>query len=151
MARIEKTTFTNMCMIYDGQGNVLVQDRVDPDWPGVTFPGGHVEPGESFTDSVIREVYEETGLTISNLRMCGIKDWTNSDGTRYVVLCYKTDSFQGEIKSSDEGRVFWTSLAVFSSLTLVEGLESMLKLFTEDCCTEYFFYKENDEWVEVLK
>ena len=27
----------------------MVEDRLDPDWPGVTFPGGHVEPGESFT------------------------------------------------------------------------------------------------------
>ena len=62
MARIEKTIFTNMCMIYDDSGNVLVQDRLNPDWPGISFPGGHVEAGESFTDSVIREVYEETGL-----------------------------------------------------------------------------------------
>ena len=43
MARTEKVTFTNMCMISDGRGNVLVQDRLDPDWPGIAFPGGHVE------------------------------------------------------------------------------------------------------------
>jgi 8-oxo-dGTP diphosphatase len=43
-------------------------------WPGVAFPGGHVEKGESFTDTVIREVQEETGLTISSPRLCGITD-----------------------------------------------------------------------------
>ncbi len=150
MARTEKVTFTNMCMIYDGT-RVLVQDRVDPSWPGITFPGGHVEAGESFTDSVIREVCEETGLTVSNLQMCGIKDWTNSDGTRYVVLCYKTNSFEGKIKSSDEGQIFWTSLDDLASFKLAEGMELMLKLFTEECFTEYFFYKENGDWMEVLK
>ena len=45
MAREEKTILTNMCMVYDDKGNVLVQDRIDPQWPGVTFPGGHVEHG----------------------------------------------------------------------------------------------------------
>ena len=63
-----------MCMIYDDAGNVLVQDRLNPNWPGITFPGGHVEVGEPFTDAVIREVREETGLTVSKLQMCGIKD-----------------------------------------------------------------------------
>ena len=56
MSKSEKAVFTNMCMISDGKGNILVQDRLNPDWPGVTFPGGHVEKGESFHNSVIREV-----------------------------------------------------------------------------------------------
>ena len=72
MSRSEPAVFTNMCMISDGNGNILVQDRRNPDWPGITFPGGHVEPGEAFTASVIREVLEETGLTrdgyLANLR-----------------------------------------------------------------------------------
>ncbi len=151
MARIEKAIFTNMCMIYDGQGNVLVQDRIDPGWPGITFPGGHVEAGESFTDSVIREVKEETGLAVSNLQMCGIKDWTNADGTRYVVICYKTGCYSGEPKDSCEGKVYWTSLKDFDKLNLAEGMESMLKLFAEDNITEYYFYKENGKWIEELK
>lgn len=57
MSRIEKTIFTNMCMVYDDNGNVLVQNRLNPDWPGITFPGGHVDAGESFTDAAIREVF----------------------------------------------------------------------------------------------
>ena len=75
MAREEKAVFTNMCMVTDGNGNVLVQDRLNPDWPGITFPGGHVEPCESFTQSVIREVFEETGLTVEDPVLCGTKQF----------------------------------------------------------------------------
>lgn len=44
MAKKEQVVLTNMCMICDG-GNVLVQDKRNPGWPGMTYPGGHVEPG----------------------------------------------------------------------------------------------------------
>ncbi len=74
MARTETVEFTNMCMICDGS-RVVVIDRKKRDWPGITFPGGHIEPGESFTDAVIREVQEETGLHIRSPQLCGIKDW----------------------------------------------------------------------------
>ena len=60
MDKRELAVFTNMCMITNGS-RVLVLDRKNPDWPGVTFPGGHVEKDESFVESVIREVWEETG------------------------------------------------------------------------------------------
>lgn len=84
--RTETVTLTNMCMVYDDAGNVLVQDKVDKKWSGLTFPGGHIEKGESFVDSVIREVYEETGLTIEKPRICGTKDWLRDDGSRYLVV-----------------------------------------------------------------
>ncbi len=147
----ETVIFTNMCMIYDGEGNVVVQDRNDDAWSGIAFPGGHVEYGEAFTDAVIREVFEETGLTVSELKMCGIKDWTRDDGARYVVLCYKTDKFQGELTSSDEGEVRWAKLSELPELNLAPYMEGYLRLFLDDTLTEIFFYKENDEWVEALK
>ena len=151
MARTEKVTFTNMCMISDGRGNVLVQDRLDPDWPGIAFPGGHVEKGESFVDAMVREVYEETGLIVSNLTLCGIKNWADTDGSRYFVTCYKTSTFSGEIKSSDEGEVFWTPISTIRQLKLCDNMNNMLNLFLDDAITEHYFYKENDEWIEVLK
>ena len=45
MHKKEAVTFTNMCLLTRGD-RVLVQDRRDPAWPGVTFPGGHVEEGD---------------------------------------------------------------------------------------------------------
>ncbi len=147
----EAVIFTNMCMVCDNAGNVLVQDRVDPNWSGIAFPGGHVEKGESFTDAVIREVFEETGLTVSKLSLCGIKDWTRDDGVRYVVLLYKTSTYKGELKSSDEGEVFWTPLSSLSDKKLAKSMKTMLKVFLDDNISEHIFYKENDKWVEVLK
>ena len=94
MARVENCILTNMCMIYD-ENRILVQDRKDPDWPGVTFPGGHIEPGESFVGSTIREIKEETGLDISNLKLCGVKQWTDiGQKYRYIVFFYKTSDFR---------------------------------------------------------
>jgi len=105
MDRGETVTITNMCMVYD-KSKVLVQAKVDDDYCGITFPGGHVEKGESFTEAVIREVFEETGLKIYSPKLCGIKDWSNDDGSRYMVLLYKTDKFEGMLTSSDEGDVY---------------------------------------------
>ena len=80
MQREELCILTNMCMIYN-DNQILVQDRKNPDWPGMTFPGGHVEREESFVDSVIREVKEETGLSISDVRLCGLKQFMEEDET----------------------------------------------------------------------
>lgn len=151
MEQTEIAIFTNMCMIYDDKGNVLVQDRVDPNWSGITFPGGHVEKGESFTDSTIREVFEETGLTISQLEMCGIKDWITADGVRYIVCLYKTNCFEGTVTSSPEGEVRWVPLQELPDMKLASSMDSMLKVFLNNRITEQFFYQENGQWVETLK
>ena len=101
MSKREEVIFTNMCMVTDGQGNVLVQRRTDPGWPGVTFPGGHVEPGESIVESIIREMREETGLTILKPKLCGVKQFP-IDGGRYLVFLFVAERFSGEIVSSEE-------------------------------------------------
>ena len=152
MSRMEEVELTNMCMICDGKGNVLVQNKENhPFWHGWNFPGGHVEKGESFTDAVIREVFEETGLTISSPELCGIKDWSNDDGSRYMVLFYKTNKFEGQLSSSDEGEVRWIELDEMKKAKLAEGMDKMLEVFLNENLSEYFFYKENDKWIEVLK
>ena len=69
MGRAYPIELTNMCMLRRADGKVLVQNRVDPEWGGLAFPGGHIEPGESLVDSVVREMREETGLTVRNPRL----------------------------------------------------------------------------------
>ena len=142
-------TLTNMCMVRNGE-YVLVQDRTDPHWPGITFPGGHIESGESFAASVIREVYEETGLTIENPRLCGVKEWENSDGSRYIVLLYKTDRFSGKIRSSHEGKVCWAALSSLPSLQLSLDFEKLLEVFLRDDLSEFYFEQTPEGWQDHL-
>src|SRR5699024_12770000 len=106
MADYENAVFTNMCMVCDGD-RILVQDRVSSNWPGITFPGGEVEKGESFVESARREVYEETGLTVKSLKLCGTKQFQDKNDARYVVLLYRTDGLEGKLTSSDGGYRFW--------------------------------------------
>ena len=146
MSRSEKAIFTNLCMVYDRAGNILVQDRLDPSWPGLCFPGGHVEPGESFVDSVIREVWEETGLTIENPKLCGTKQFQTQQGERYVVFFYKTDKFSGELKSSKEGRVFWIPRDTLPQYTLCDDFPDMVKVFESDELSEFYYYTEDGNW-----
>ena len=146
MAKKESCVLTNMCMVYDGD-RILVQDRGNPDWPGITFPGGHVEPQESFVRSVIREVKEETGLDITDVQLCGMKQWTQRDGEfRYIVLFYKTDKFTGELKSSREGEVFWIDKNDLGNYTLADGFESMFEVFDNDGLSENYWHFENNQW-----
>lgn len=145
MSRNEEVELTNMCMICDGNGNVLVQDKVNnASWHGWNFPGGHVEKGEYVTPSVIREIKEETGLTIENPRICGIKEFhKQKDGKRYIVFLYIADKFIGELKSSREGRIFWYPLAeLVKSEKLIDGFDDMLRVFLEDSINEVFYEGE---------
>ena len=150
MERRETVTLTNMCMIYDNQGNILVQERLDPDWPGVTFPGGHVEPGESFTHAVIRELWEETGLTIEKPQLCGLKQFPEDDGSRYIVMLYKANRFSGELKSSDEGKVFWIKRSELGNYQLPVNFDQMIHVFEDDEIGEHYVHLVNGEVVREL-
>lgn len=136
MSRKSEIELTNMCLICDSN-KVLVQEKVGT--KGLVFPGGHVEEGESLLESVVREMKEETGLTIENPKICGFKDWIQEDGTRYIVLLYKTDKFTGELKSSDEGRVFWIDRADIDRVNLIWNMKELLEIFDTDLYSEFFF------------
>lgn len=146
---MENVILTNMCMVSRGD-EVLVQRRPDSDrWSGIAFPGGHVEFSEPFVKSVIREVYEESGLIIKNPHLCGIKQWqTVRDGTeaRYIVLLYKADEFEGELHSSDEGEVFWVKKSELRSLDLANTFEHILTVYENEDLEELFSYKKDGIW-----
>ena len=149
MMREVRAEIANMCVIQDGTKG-LVEDRKDPKWPGIAFPGGHVEPGESVTASVIREVKEETGLAIEHPTLCGIKTWTKENGAHYLLFFYKTDKFSGELQSSEEGEVFWAELDALPGMNLAEDMEVNLRVFLEDTISEFYYDRQNGGWESQL-
>lgn len=142
-SRRSEIELTNMCLIYQ-DSKILVQEKRGTNYPGgLVFPGGHIEEGESLTESVIREMREETGLEIKNPIPCGFKDWIQEDGTRYIVLLYKTDKFSGSLKSSEEGKVFWLDRNEVETANLIWNMRELLKIFDNDKYSEFFFRIEN--------
>lgn len=112
-------------VVYNDQGHVLLQKRADNGFWGL--PGGGVEPGESVTQGVIREVWEETGLQVRVLRLVGVY----SDPCNYVIahypdgnivhnvsLCFACVYESGTLRLSEES----TDLGYFPLETLPEPL-----------------------------
>ena len=139
MNRKTPVELTNMCMIYDDQENVLVEEKLVQNSKGLIFSGGHVESNESVAESMIREIKEETGLTINNLQFCGIKDWIEFDGSRYMVFLYKTNTYSGSIQSSSEGEIFWMPLEELKTKETLWHLDMMLEIFEGNGVTELYF------------
>lgn len=140
---MENVKLMNMCKIIDKTNNkVLVQQRVKK-WTGIAFPGGKIEKGESITKSVIREVNEETGLVIDNLKLCGIKDWYSSEkNERSIVLLYETSDFTGTlIEEMEEGKNFWVDEHDIAKLELADNFDKVLKIYSEDNLSEMIYDK----------
>lgn len=143
---LENVELTNMCMICDDStGKVLVQIRDKNDWDGISFPGGHVEFGESLVSAVIREVEEETGLSISHVIPCGFKDWYDfKKKKRYLVFFFKTNTFTGTLKeSSSEGKNLWMSVEDIYLSQTASDFHEMLDIFLGNTVNCEFFYEDN--------
>ena len=143
--KTEKACFTNMIMIYRDD-EILVIDRKKEDWPGITFPGGHVEYEESFRDSAVREAEEETGLIIDDLKFCGVKQIQIEKDIRYVVFCYKSSSFHGDLKQSGEGEVFWIKKEKLKNLRLSDNFLEIVHFMDCDEFSELYYKKESNQW-----
>lgn len=141
--------FYNMTMVVNAKGEVLVLDRIKTDWPGLTFPGGKVENGESFAASAIREISEETGLSVSSVIPAGTVHWADKKtGHRYIEFLYKATSFTGElIGETNEGKVFWMNPEELrTSDKLSPNFEHYLPLFLDGGYSELFFDWDGTSW-----
>ena len=150
MATVE---LTNMCMIESATGQVLVQRRVKS-WPGIAFPGGHVEDGEGIVDSVIREVREETGLTVTDLRPLGVKHRYSPDNAdRFMVFLYAAGSYSGTVQSSDEGEVFWVDKDKLLDMDLARSMSETLEAMMNPDVSELSYIRtgSGDDFVETTK
>lgn len=138
---------TNMIMIENPVSNqVLVQKRVKY-WTGVTFPGGHIENGESFTESAIREAKEETGLDIKNPRVCGTVHWCHKEtDRRYIVILFKTNEFSGTlVEKTEEGEVFWINKEDFGKYQLSPHFDAYLDVFLNNKNEAFGLHDDNGD------
>ena len=120
---------STMCMIEDDNGHILVQNRNKKDWPGITFPGGHVEQNETIEESVVREIKEETGLVISKPLLCGVMEWPWDDNkSRYLAFIYKTKTFSGTIKNSEEGELLWINKKDLFNYPLSQDMDAIFAI-----------------------
>lgn len=149
MSRTENVELTVLCLIEDGS-RILLQNRVKKDWRDYALPGGHVEPGESFVDAVVREMKEETGLTVIEPRLVGVKQFPIENG-RYVVLLFKVTEWTGSLDSSEEGHMEWIEYGRLSGIETVADLEQLLKVMNSPQLTEFQYLVSGEDWRVSIK
>lgn len=149
MIRTEVCELTVLCLVYQ-ENAVLLQNRLKKDWAGYTLPGGHVEPGESFVEACCREIKEETGLELLDVRLCGVKQFP-IEGGRYIVFLFKSDSFTGELHSSEEGTMEWVPLDKLHEYNTVADLKELIDVMMTESLNEFQYTLMGNEWIVNLR
>ena len=98
-------------------------------WIGV---GGHFEQGESPEDCLLREVKEETGVTLKSYRFRGILTFNFNDNESEYICLYTADEFEGELRDCDEGTLEWVPKSEIHNLNLWEGDKIFFDLLNQD-------------------
>lgn len=117
-------------------------------WIGV---GGKFEDGESPEDCLLREVKEETGLTLKTFSYRGLVTFVSDEyGTEYMHLFTATE-YEGELQDCEEGELVWIPKTDIVKLNLWEGDKVFLRLLDES--KEFFSLKltyRGDTLVETV-
>lgn len=125
---------TTLCYIEQDEKYLMLhrvskKNDVNKDkWIGV---GGKFEPGETPEECLMREVTEETGLTLVNYTFRGIMTFICDNVEPEYIFLYTADEFSGELKSCDEGKLEWVNKKDISKLNIWEGDKLMFKMLDE--------------------
>ena len=156
MTKVEKkkSQLTTLCYI-EKEGCYLMLHRVKKEndvnkdkWIGV---GGHFEENESPDECLIREVREETGLTLTSYRFCGLVTFIAAGWPSEYMCLYLADGFTGEVKECSEGTLEWVKKEDIKNLKLWDGDHIFLDLMSKN--RPFFSLKlryDGDELMEVV-
>lgn len=127
---------TTLCYIRNDRGQTLLLHRVKKEndlnrdkWIGV---GGKFEDKESPEDCLLREVREETGLTLTAYRYRGIVTFVSAVWETELMHLFTADGFRGELKECAEGTLEWVDNAVVPTLPTWEGDRIFLDLLEQE-------------------
>ncbi len=116
MNKKPRTSHLNATVCYVKKDNKVLMLKFNKKWGQVYAPpGGKFEAGESPLDCIMREYYEETGLTLINPRLQGMSYW--KDTSEGIIFVFVAEDFEGELKSiSEEGYSEWIDIKDFSKI-----------------------------------
>lgn len=117
-------------------------------WIGV---GGHFEKNESPEECLLREVKEETGLTLKSWKLRGIITFISNECPAEYMFLYTADSYTGKLQECNEGVLEWVNKSDVCNLPVWEGDRIFLKLL--ETSSEFFSLKlryEGDKLVEAV-
>ena len=126
---------STLCYIEkDGKYLMLCRNRKKNDcnagkWIGV---GGKFEENESPEECLVREVKEETSLSLLSYKMRGIVTFVSDEWETEQMYLFTADSFAGETGDCNEGSLEWVKKTEVLNLPLWEGDKLFLKLLSED-------------------
>ena len=127
---------TTLCYIQSGENYLLLHrtkkknDQSHDKWLGI---GGKFEDKESPEDCILREVLEETGLTLTSYQYRGIVTFVSDVWETEFMHLFTADGFTGTIRDCDEGELEWISKDRYLSLPMWEGDKIFLRLLHTDC------------------
>lgn len=150
-----KSQFTTLCYIEKGEKYLMLhrvskKNDINKDkWIGV---GGHFEGEESPEECLLREVYEETGLTLTSYQFRGIVTFCPEGNLAEYMCLYTADDFEGELKECEEGNLEWVEKDKMEELNLWDGdilfldlLKRNVPFFSLKLC-----YRKNGSWHRAL-
>lgn len=145
---------TTLCYI-ERDGAYLMMHRVKKEkdinrdkWIGV---GGHFETGESPEECLLREVWEETGLTLTEYRLRGVITFVTDVWQPEYMFLYTATGFTGTVSACDEGDLEWVPKEEVPRLPIWEGDKIFFRLLEER--QDFFSLKlcyENDVLTEAV-
>lgn len=130
-----KHSLTTLCYLDDGENYLMMhrvkkkQDVNKDKWVGV---GGHFEENESPEDCLLREVKEETGLTLTSWSLRGIVTFLSDQWENEYMFLYTADEYEGELITCEEGNLEWIPKSKVYSLPIWEGDKLFFKLLEEN-------------------